>query len=725
MLDRHTEIIAHFIGAFQQDIEQAILRLQYDELRALKAKIEEANALLDVNISVRSEMTLDPFDPGVFYQGPADFMAAPSAPFRVSPDIPNAKLLGPHAPAPEFDFDDAGRTIHFKPMPFEIMPPGAWFALLHQTNWNFDNDWLMQRPFELSDEILAGRSDAALGADFVTLAKVADALSILGVDFSHKNALLDGAESGALLERVLDALADREAGVGVQPGAQVHMLHAGTAIGTPMTGIIGDGGPVLMDGVAMAEVPDTLVLRLDARIAEEKVLDQHQPGYVPHDSEEGEEEPEDDGFGDAATAAGETLDVLVHLEPGDSAGATSGVGGLVQTIATGENLLLNEFFLTHVSVDASKFIVGGEARELTIVEQINILADRDHIIGEPEALHGAGSSTAHNVVTMEWLDNAASGPTFPVPASHEGMPASYAVANIAGDLVYSSTTVQINLMTDNDMITFETVFHNFAVTMGDNVLSNAAVLQGFQHGYDMIVVGGDMVTIASIQQMNLLFDNDLVAMAPGTGGNLHTSGNLLWNEANISRSGVDHAVDMSETGQSALDGLASGNFNPFVFDQDDTFQDFYVPTILTIGGDFISQQSLVQINMLTDADTIQIFASILDALGFGRIDVSTGDNVLANIANLTFHGLDSDVMAQNGVYSDAVIYQAGMIDHDGDMFDLDFGDGGLGGLASEAVAFLADGLLNDRDDDGQDCGYGGDGAGGGSGTFDALSTMVA
>ena len=150
-----------------------------------------------------------------------------------------------------------------------------------------------------------------------------------------------------------------------------------------------------------------------------------------------------------------------------------------------------------------------------------------------------------------------------------------------------------------------------------------------------------------------------------------------------------------------------------------------MPSILTVGGNFISQQTLVQINMLTDADTIQIFAGLLDALGFNRIDVSSGDNVLANIANLNFLGQDSAVMAGHGVYSDAVIYQAGLIDHDGGMFDFDFGGGDLGTLASEAVAFLADGLLIDHDNDGHNAGFGGtDMSGGGSGTFDALTSVV-
>ena len=128
-----------------------------------------------------------------------------------------------------------------------------------------------------------------------------------------------------------------------------------------------------------------------------------------------------------------------------------------------------------------------------------------------------------------------------------------------------------------------------------------------------------------------------------------------------------------------------------------------------------------EINIVADADTVQLFIDEATQNGLHPIEVSTGGNFLANAAKLDIHGTDSAVMAQNGVYSDVVLYQAGMYDTD----DAPLGPQGAG-LASEAVAFLADGLIHD-------CGPGGEedpgglvmiDSGGGSGSFDTLGGMV-
>jgi len=74
--------------------------------------------------------------------------------------------------------------------------------------------------------------------------------------------------------------------------------------------------------------------------------------------------------------------------------------------------------------------------------------------------------------------------------------------------------------------------------------------------------------------------------------------------------------------------------------------------------------------------------------------VTTGANFLINIAELSDFGVDSDVYVQGEQYSDALMHQAGLIVSDP-------GTQGLGGdgLASEAVAFLADGMIGEEKDD--------------------------
>lgn len=701
MLDRHTEIIAHFIGSFDQAVEESILRLQYDEFRAVKALIEDGNPLLQIDVSVRSELILDPYDPGVFYAAPYSIGPLPYPGIMVGlsgSDYPSVdRSLDLHFRF--HDFQGQGISYVLRTGPFEVPPPGSWVNIVAQSNWLFDDDLVLQRALDLDPELAASRTMDALDAQFQHLVALTAGLSPLGTEltpptddlsvehFHDTLSAFDEAQDGSANEWVDSAV--------FRSGSHAPQYSATIPV-----------GGVIVNGAQEDVIPDTLTERLEARSGLE-------------------EEPDEDELNDAALAVGDTLDGVISLEEGQLADETSGLGELIQSIAMGNNLLMNEVVLQHASVDAPLIVVGGAAHDLSIISQVNVVSDQDTILTDALSTNTNGPTETFNIAQIEWMENPSIGPTYVGPAEHQGQPAAYAVAELTGDLVYYSTTIQINLVSDDDVVTFETTFHAFDLTTGDNVAANAAVMQGFHSGFDMILVGGDMLSLASIQQVNLLFDDDVVAGDPGTTGALETSGNLLWNEATLGRTGVDQGVDMTASAAEALDAIAAGTFDPTIFNTDQTFDDFYVPRILTVEGSFLTQHHLVQVNMLSDADTLQLFASLLEGLGMNRVDLSTGGNILANIANLQLNGLDSEVMTYDGVYSDAVIYQAGMLDTEGDLFDMDFGEGALGDLASEAVAFLADGLLIDQEQNDHDAGFGGGNDGSGSGTFDTLNTMVA
>ncbi|WP_157059013.1 hypothetical protein [Loktanella sp. 5RATIMAR09] len=69
--------------------------------------------------------------------------------------------------------------------------------------------------------------------------------------------------------------------------------------------------------------------------------------------------------------------------------------------------------------------------------------------------------------------------------------------------------------------------------------------------------------------------------------------------------------------------------------------------------------------------------------------VTTGSNSTINIATINAYGTDSHVAVQGEVYSDALLYQAELIDTDADPLGVD-----MPALATEAVAFLADDMLS-------------------------------
>src|SRR5690606_28574292 len=111
--------------------------------------------------------------------------------------------------------------------------------------------------------------------------------------------------------------------------------------------------------------------------------------------------------------------------------------------------------------------------------------------------------------------------------------------------------------------------------------------------------------------------------------------------------------------------------------------------VLYIEGDLIRTDTVTQVNILGDADQVAVLAEDFRDQGLMPLELTTGENVLANIATLKQAGLDSTVMAGGEVYTDAVIWQAGMIDCNDQRLE-----GGMGELAAEAVAFLAEGMID-------------------------------
>jgi hypothetical protein len=112
-------------------------------------------------------------------------------------------------------------------------------------------------------------------------------------------------------------------------------------------------------------------------------------------------------------------------------------------------------------------------------------------------------------------------------------------------------------------------------------------------------------------------------------------------------------------------------------------------TALFVKGDFIKMNLIAQTNIVGDADQVALALDALQSSIAGQVNMTLGSNALLNAASIEDRGVDSLVMAGGDVYSDALIYQAELIDTGAS----DIG-GSAAALASEAVAFLADGMLS-------------------------------
>ena len=677
MFDIHSETIAHFIGHFELLVERAGMRLDYDRLSHAAREIDDPPPLPDVKVKVSSELGLDDFAPGAIRLGfgpdVPDGGAAASGGRGGSVDS-HASSGGPSgAPAADVPGISGGGGIFSMLVAKAIYlldPPSQLGVVTLQANFASDQDmWLNGAVFP-AGSLPALISFDALRADLGALVALAGQLS----PFAPISAAASAAE---IIGSLAPALAAANPGL-LPAGAAVTMLRLGDPIDPDDPDSEAFGGGLVVDGVVSDEVPDYLAQRLEARQEENTKV--------------------------------------------DAVGGNSGTDPLPQEVSTGENLLLNETALGSDWLDAPVIAVAGDVTSLTLIAQVNLLSDRDSVSVSGEggvqlaAYPGEGGSASApegmvlNVASLTEVSNVARAQLLAEARKAQAqddaaktgeepetvLPEAWAVTRIDGDLLIDTWTLQVNLLSDDDVAQFAAGGHGMQVDLGDNVLVNLSSLLALGTYYDLIMVGGNMIDLTSVQQANILLDNDNVLLmggqdgsAPQGIGNLSTHGNALWNEAHVEKIGIDYHAALSEGFEAALKSLADGIDDLSSIMSDALFEGFEFLRVLYIEGDLIRTDTITQVNILGDSDQVAVLADNFAQGGLLPLDLTTGENILANMATLKQAGLDSTVMAGGEVYTDAVIWQAGMIDTNDHPLE-----GGMGALASEAVAFLADGMID-------------------------------
>jgi hypothetical protein len=163
--------------------------------------------------------------------------------------------------------------------------------------------------------------------------------------------------------------------------------------------------------------------------------------------------------------------------------------------------------------------------------------------------------------------------------------------------------------------------------------------------------------------------------------------NLSYNEARIHTQGQDMAAAVPKALAQASKALAEGAeaLGREVLGLD-VFEGIDLLKVLIIEGDFTTLNWIDQINVLGDSDRVELLKEAIAALPDAQ--VVTGSNLLANLASIEELGVDSKIMAKGEAFSDALLHQAGFVEDGAPATGV-----GLTQLASEAVAFLADGMI--------------------------------
>ncbi|MEC9468272.1 MAG: type I secretion protein ATPase, partial [Pseudomonadota bacterium] len=100
---------------------------------------------------------------------------------------------------------------------------------------------------------------------------------------------------------------------------------------------------------------------------------------------------------------------------------------------------------------------------------------------------------------------------------------------------------------------------------------------------------------------------------------------------------------------------------------------------------------LEQVNILGDSDSIATLGVDVSSEG---TSINGDSNLLYNAAVIQEASVDNVVRVGGDTYSEALLYQAEIL-----TADVEQPDHGGAGLASEAVVFLADGMLTNGDND--------------------------
>ena len=747
-LDRTTEIISHFIGAFHLGDMEARMRDQYQEFKA-EEKAEEDPEMQDLTaVKIKSPYRLKDYDPELKYKPQA--IQTPSAPVPLPEAGYVAEALTPAVVFPESDLPGDPPALSADPgrLGFEYLPyvpiPSSVIGVTFQFNFLFDND-VVGDPFaagfvaiehlHAALETLASIGAAVgyyvvsplldeLQADHDFAMKVLEAIDSVeatgldGVDtwilsfedlfgtetvdeteVAKADSLGDLATPG---EDLTGQSADREGAsedAGPLEGEEIGSGHEGSDLGDT------DDDPFSDEVVAEAPLPDGVskAVVVNGELLEEAPdLEAQLPQYVQEKQAE-DEEDDDEQLNPLADKHEPDTPNPYEVDPGHQ-------------VVAGANQVVNTVSLATSWIDADVIAVEGDVISATVVSQTNVISDKDN-------LDGTVSSAESNALNLAEFYSEPSDSSEPEPVVDDPvLPAYWNVETYDGDVIALNQYTQHNFVSDHDMVSFSITAEATFLGTGENLVFNNAHGGQLGFGYDLILVGGHMIDLTLIEQTNVLLDDDSVSLAPGVDADVSGDDNLLLNHASITEYSVDQYEEMQENFADALEDLAEG-LEDLTEDltQDGLFAGLEALSVLYISGDLMSITSISQTSIVGDADQVALALEDFVEDHEDEIEVITGSNVLINEAFIQDFGLDSVVMAGGEVYDDALLYQAELIDTDADPLGVQISE-----LANEAVAFLADDMLIPELPEGHDI-YGDPAAGEfeGAPTADVMQTMTA
>lgn len=653
-MDRITEEIAHFAGLFDLVAEAAKLRVDYEAFRVGS----EAPVLTPVREMPFSGVA-DPM-PKAVQVGLSDRIRSEETSPLPLPDGMATTVAPEDAPVLASSRDEIGLPLPVPPGGGEggaiggmtDIPPNSIVMAVRQINHLSDDDVLI---FDGSAQFIDPLRLSDLDEMVQSLSPVAP------WDWHQSSG--DAAGAAKQLVTALEALRAPEI-----ESADITLVRGQEAQGT------------FADGVAVDEAP---------------ALKGLMPAFL---------KPQDDAEAEAEASDGVTDDAPgpFAVEPGHH-------------IVSGGNRAINEAVLKSVWVDAPVIAVAEDVVRLDVISQVTLRIESAIL----PAQACAGASNAINVARLEQTLAGPPGEDAMQTAggTDDGLPLIWNVTRVEGDLMLVNWVQQHIFVSDNDRIEVKFTGAATFIGTGENLVFNESLILNLGFHYDLILIGGSLVTLNQISQVNVLLDQDVVTGCVPGGAGLQAGDNLQANTAAILTIGKDCLSDLSDDFDAALGELAEGAETiPATVAQDALFSGIEALNVLYISGDLIQANVINQSNYLGDSDQIHFIKDMISTADGAEVTVTTGSNAQINAASVIVLGLDSTVMAGGAAYTDAVIYQAELIEDDAPPTGVQ-----ISGLVSEAVVFLAEDMI-DSPAGQDDCP--GFHVADGSGAADVMQTML-
>jgi hypothetical protein len=638
--EKISEIIAHFIGMFDTHTDA----MQMRQL-ALDGQIVQDNASPTQDQpaqpdSFASDLTLVDYTPGVKYV--PNVYEYDNLQARLYDDTFHATLKKlaaladadiPHLPeqfyptVPTFAFHE---QMHVDP------GEGSQIAHVLQVNVVRDDDILdmtdghhpVQDLSYILDQLaeMTGRADAMSPFNAIERTDSADALTKIGNDMH------DFAQS------------TEQSG-----GTDTH--EADGSYYTVQAAQVLDG--IHIDGALASDVPDIT-------------------GYMPHP---------------LLTPEGDPIGSDTPLHSDDPSGNSL-------TVETGGNEVVNVASVVNTGIISPVMAVMGDYHSVDAISQVYTYADHDKVQGlldNDESSPNSAATIGKNIASFEH-SQFANDPTAQSSGNTSDLafPNAWHVSVLDGDVSFVHWTEQYNFLSDNDSLTVTTTGVDTTVLTGGNGVADLASFLGIGQQYDLVIIGGHVLDLNSITQISVLYDSDTVKLDGGAkGAEIQTGGNLLWNQASIENIGQpDRFGAMPDYMNDVIKNIQDHDPTmPDGLSHDATFAGYSGLNVLYITGNFYDVNVVKQVNVVGDGDSVHKIASeTLQDNPDATVKIDTGSNAVVNIAGIVdYDSFGHTTYVGGNTYSDAILVQGGLVDHDGPAPNQPATP-----LANEAIAFLGD-----------------------------------